>query len=54
MKYKKKNMSMPIGISNSALPKPIFWDPHYAISINNPPVTLVTGSPRISVKLFLV
>lgn len=27
------------------LPCPIFWDPHYPIMQNKPPVTLITGSP---------
>lgn len=37
--------SMPIGETASGLPTPVFYDPHYAIRINKPPVTLITGSP---------
>lgn len=39
------SMSMPIGETATGLPTPVFYDPHYAIRINRPPVTLVTGSP---------
>lgn len=39
------SMSMPIGYTASGLPVPVFYDPHYAIRINKPPVTLITGSP---------
>lgn len=42
---KKYSMSMPIGVTATGLPSPVFFDPHYAIRINKPPVTLVTGSP---------
>lgn len=42
---KKFSMSMPIGETASGLPTPVFYDPHYAIRINKPPVTLITGSP---------
>lgn len=42
---KKYSMSMPIGETATGLPTPVFYDPHYAIRINRPPVTLVTGSP---------
>lgn len=42
---KKYSMSMPIGVTATGLPTPVFFDPHYAIRINKPPVTLVTGSP---------
>ncbi len=34
-----------IGKTITGLPAPIFFDPHYPISINKPPVTLITGSP---------
>lgn len=37
--------SMPIGETASGLPTPVFYDPHYAIRTNKPPVTLITGSP---------
>lgn len=36
---------MPIGETATGLPTPVFYDPHYAIRINKPPVTLITGSP---------
>lgn len=36
---------MPIGETAAGLPTPVFFDPHYAIRINKPPVTLITGSP---------
>lgn len=39
------SMSMPIGKTATGLPTPVFYDPHYAIRINRPPVTLITGSP---------
>lgn len=42
---KKFSMSMPIGETATGLPTPVFYDPHYAIRINKPPVTLITGSP---------
>lgn len=42
---KEYSMSMPIGETATGLPTPVFYDPHYAIRINRPPVTLVTGSP---------
>lgn len=42
---KKYSMSLPIGETATGLPTPVFYDPHYAIRINKPPVTLVTGSP---------
>lgn len=41
----KLSLSMPIGETASGLPTPVFFDPHYAIRINKPPVTLITGSP---------
>lgn len=34
-----------IGESITGLPAPIFWDPHYPILQNRPPVALITGSP---------
>lgn len=37
--------SMPIGETATGLPTPVFFDPHYTIRINRPPVTLITGSP---------
>lgn len=42
---KKFSTSMPIGETAAGLPTPVFYDPHYAIRINKPPVTLITGSP---------
>lgn len=45
MSKKKYSLSMPIGETASGLPTPVFYDPHYAIRINRPPVTLITGSP---------
>lgn len=42
MKY---GLSTFIGESITGLPSPIFFDPHYPILINKPPVTLITGSP---------
>lgn len=42
---KEYSMSMPIGETATGLPSLVFYDPHYAIRINRPPVTLVTGSP---------
>lgn len=41
----KYSLSLPIGETASGLPTPVFFDPHYAIRINKPPVTLITGSP---------
>ena len=37
--------SMPIGETATGLPVPVFYDPHYAIRLNKPPVSLITGSP---------
>lgn len=34
-----------IGDTVTGLPSPIFFDPHYPIQLNKPPVTLITGSP---------
>ncbi len=34
-----------IGETITGLPAPIFFDPHYPIIQNKPPVTLITGSP---------
>lgn len=45
MSGKKLSLSMPIGETASGLPTPVFYDPHYAIRINKPPVTLITGAP---------
>lgn len=42
---KKFSMSMPIGETAQGLPSPVFFDPHYAIRTNKPPVSLITGSP---------
>lgn len=42
---KNFSLSMPIGETATGLPTPVFYDPHYAIRINKPPVTLITGSP---------
>lgn len=41
----KLSLSMPIGETASGLPTPVFYDPHYSIRINKPPVTLITGAP---------
>lgn len=49
MKYA---LSSFIGESITGLPSPIFFDPHYPIYLNRPPVTLITGSPG-SGKTFL-
>ena len=38
-------MSTYIGESFLGLPSPVFYDPHYCIETNRPPVTLITGSP---------
>jgi hypothetical protein len=38
-------MSTYIGETITGLPYPVFYDPHYPILINNPPVSLITGSP---------
>lgn len=38
-------MSMPIGYQGLGLPYPVFFDPHYSILTNKPPVTLITGGP---------
>lgn len=37
--------SMPVGETATGLPVPVFFDPHYAIRLNKPPVSLITGSP---------
>lgn len=42
---KKFSTSMPVGETATGLPVPVFFDPHYAIRLNKPPVTLITGSP---------
>lgn len=41
----KYGLSALIGESITGLPAPIFFDPHYPILKNKPPVTLITGSP---------
>lgn len=41
----KYGMSTFIGETMTGLPQPIFFDLHYPILLNNPPVTLITGSP---------
>ena len=41
----KFGMSTYIGETITGLPYPVFYDPHYPILINNPPVSLITGSP---------
>lgn len=41
----KGSLSMPIGESFLGIPYPVFYDPHYPITINNPPVTFISGSP---------
>ena len=41
----KFGMSTCIGETITGLPYPVFYDPHYPILINNPPVSLITGSP---------
>lgn len=40
-----EGMSFYIGENSMGLPFPIFYDPHFAIAINRPPVTQITGSP---------
>lgn len=45
MMSKKFSLSLPIGETAAGLPNPVFYDPHYAIRINKPPVSLITGSP---------
>lgn len=45
MEKKNLGQSLFIGESSTGLPTPIFYDPHYPISLNLPPVTLITGSP---------
>lgn len=42
---RKFSTSMPIGETANGLPNPVLYDPHYAIRIDKPPVTLITGSP---------
>ena len=37
--------SLPIGRGADGMSQPVLYDPHYAIRINRPPVTLITGSP---------
>jgi hypothetical protein len=41
-----------IGSTGTGLPQPVFFDPHYPILLNKPPVALITGSPG-SGKTFL-
>ena len=41
----KFGMSTYIGETITGLSYPVFYDPHYPILINNPPVSLITGSP---------
>lgn len=45
MSKRKFGLSSFIGESVTGLPAPIFFDPHYPILQNKPPVTLITGSP---------
>lgn len=45
MAKNKFGMSLFIGESITGLPSPIFFDPHYPILVNRPPVTLISGSP---------
>lgn len=44
-KEKTFGMSTFIGRTIFGLSAPVFFDPHYPISLNKPPVTLITGSP---------
>lgn len=41
----KYGLSNFIGTTGVGLPFPVFFDPHYPISINRPPVTVITGEP---------
>lgn len=41
----KYGMSTFIGETLTGMPYPVFFDPHYPILINKPPITQVTGSP---------
>lgn len=52
MSKTRYGLSTLIGESITGLPSPIFFDPHYPILQNKPPVTLITGSPG-SGKTFL-
>ena len=45
MTDKKYGMSTCIGETLIGLPYPVFFDCHYPIQLNKPPVTLITGSP---------
>lgn len=45
MKKTKFGMSTCIGETVIGLPYPVFYDPHYPILNNRPPVSLITGSP---------
>lgn len=41
----KYGMSLKIGETASGISSPVFFDPHYPLRVNNPPVTLITGGP---------
>lgn len=45
MAKKRYGLSTYIGETLIGMPYPVFFDPHYCILINKPPVTLITGSP---------
>lgn len=45
-------MSTYIGNTLTGLPSPVFFDPHYPIMLNKPPVSLITGDPGAG-KTFL-
>lgn len=45
-------MSTYIGNTTTGLPSPVFFDPHYPIMLNKPPVSLITGDPGAG-KTFL-
>lgn len=48
----KYGMSHFIGVTSDGVPFPVFYDPHYAISINRPPVTVITGEPGSGKTVF--
>ena len=49
---KSFGLSTYIGETLTGLPQPVFFDPHYPINLNKPPVTLITGDPGAG-KTFL-
>lgn len=44
-KKPKEGISLYIGVNLMGLEYPVFYDPHFPISINRPSITTVTGSP---------